>query len=98
MVQEGKEPLPCCDLCGMHMPEERIIKHRRMARCDNNTQMRWQRRYVAMANKYVEATFRLMGEDGEEFFDGVGVFKYLRRPLDRWYNNWLEVLKNISKA
>ena len=28
VVQKGKEPLPCFNLCGMHMPAGRIIKHR----------------------------------------------------------------------
>ena len=27
MVQEGKETLPYCDLCGIHIPSERLIKH-----------------------------------------------------------------------
>ena len=34
IVQEGKEPLPRYDLCRMHMPEGRIIRHRKTARCD----------------------------------------------------------------
>ena len=29
VVQEGMEPLPCCDLCGLHMPAGRLIKHQR---------------------------------------------------------------------
>ena len=31
VVQEGMEPLTRYDLCGMHMPEGRLIKHRRTA-------------------------------------------------------------------
>ena len=27
VVQEGKKPLTRCDLCGMHMPAGRLIKH-----------------------------------------------------------------------
>ena len=34
VVQEGQEPLPHCDMCGMHMPSGRLIRHRRMAICD----------------------------------------------------------------
>ena len=44
VVQEGTEPLPHCYLCGMHMSEGRIIRHRRTAHCNKNTQMRWRRR------------------------------------------------------
>ena len=40
VVQEGKEPLPRCDLCIMHMPVGRLIKNRRTARCNWNIQMR----------------------------------------------------------
>ena len=29
VVQEGEEPLPCCNLCGMHMPAGRLIKYPR---------------------------------------------------------------------
>ena len=32
VVQEWKEPLPRCDLCGMHIPAGRIIRHMEMAR------------------------------------------------------------------
>ena len=31
VVQEVAEPLPHCDLCGMHMPEWQIIRNRRTA-------------------------------------------------------------------
>ena len=32
VFQEGKEPLPRCDLCRMHMPAGRLIRHRKAAR------------------------------------------------------------------
>ena len=53
-VQEGKEPLPHCDMCGMHMLAGRLIRHRKTARCDRNTHMRWRRRYVEIAAKCLE--------------------------------------------
>ena len=98
VVQEGAEPLPCCDLCGMHMPAGRLIRHRKTARCDKNTQMMWRRQYVAIAARYSEATFSLTGEKEAEQIEGVEVFKYLRRLLDRSDDDWLVVLRNISKA
>ena len=32
VVQEGKELLPRCDLCGTHMASVWLIRHRKMAR------------------------------------------------------------------
>ena len=61
VVQEGKEPLPFCDMCRMHMPEGRLIRHRRMARCNSNTQMMWRWQDVAILEKCSEATFSLTG-------------------------------------
>ena len=61
VVQEGKELLPRCDMCRMHMPVKRLIRYRRKARCDRNTQMRWRRKDVAVAAKFLEATFSLTG-------------------------------------
>ena len=50
VVQESKDPLPCCDLCRMHMPEGRLIKHQRTNRRDRNTQMQWWRRDVLITS------------------------------------------------
>ena len=58
VVQEGSEPLPRCYLCGIHMLAGRFIRHRRTARCKNNTQIRWQIKDVAIAARCLEATFR----------------------------------------
>ena len=40
VAQEGAEPLSRCDLCGMYMPEGRLIKHRWIAISDKNIKMR----------------------------------------------------------
>ena len=45
------------------MPEGRLIKHQQAERCDKNNQMRWWRRDVATADKFLEETFSLTGED-----------------------------------
>ena len=34
IMQEGPEPLPRCEKCGMHMPEARIFKHRQTDKCN----------------------------------------------------------------
>ena len=64
VVQERKEPLPHCDLCGMHMPEGQLIKNFRIERCDRNTQMRWWRRDVEIEAKCTGATLSITREDG----------------------------------
>ena len=45
-----------------------------------------------------EATFILTGEEYAECIDGVEVFKYLGRMLDRSDENCPELLRNIQKA
>ena len=83
LVQDRARQLTRCDLCIMHMPAGQIIRIRRMARCDKNTQMRWWRRDVAIASRCLDARFRLTGEEEMEHTEGVEVFKYLGRMLDR---------------
>ena len=61
MVQEGKKPLPRYDLCGMHMPVGRLIKHLQTTQCDRNMQMSWRRRDVEIAAKCKGVTFILTG-------------------------------------
>ena len=81
MFQDRAEPLPPFDLCGLHMPARRVIKHQRTACYDKNTQMSWRRRDVAIVDRCLEATFSLTGEVEAECIEGVKVFKYLRRLL-----------------
>ena len=59
VVQEDREPLPFCNLCGTHIPVGRLLKHHRTKQCDWNIQMRWKRRDVAIASRCMEASFSL---------------------------------------
>ena len=61
VVQEGKEPLPRCNLCGVHMPALRLIKHLQTTQYYQNMQMRWQRWDVEIAANYAGANFSLTG-------------------------------------
>ena len=97
-MQEGAEPLPRCGLCGMHMSSGRRIKHRRTQICDNSNQIRWRRQNLDIANRCAEANFIIMGEEGAESIEGVDIFKYFGRPLDRSDDDWPEVLRDIRKA
>ena len=98
VFQGGTEPLPRRDLCGMHMPAGRLIRHRKTARYDKNTQMRWRRWDVAITARFLEATFSLTGEEEEECINGVEVLKCLGQILDRSDDNWPAVLCSIKKA
>ena len=80
------------------MPSGRLIRHRKTAICDRNTQMRWRRRDVAIPAKCAAVTFSLPGEEEAERIEGVGRFKYLGRLLGRSDNDWPAVLRNIRKA
>ena len=98
VVQEGAELLPCCDLCRIHMPAGRLIKHQRTVWCDNNTQIRRQRMGVAIADKCSGVIFSITGKDKAECIEGVKVFKYLGRLLDWSDDDWPLFLRNINKA
>ena len=41
VVQEGREPLPHYNLCGIYMPVGRLVKHQMTQWCVQNTQMLW---------------------------------------------------------
>ena len=98
VLQKGVEPLSHYDLCGIHMPSKRLIKHWRIRKCDNNTQMWWRTQDMAIANWCTEVNFSLKGEEGAENIELVDVFNYLGQPLDRSCDNCSEVLSNIRKA
>ena len=98
LMQKGLDLLPRGDLCGIHIPAGWIIKIFKNQRCNNTTQIKWQRRYTVIANRYIEANFSLTGEDGADNIEVVDVFKYLGQPLDYSYDDWPEFLRNTRKT
>ena len=98
VAQERKEPLNQCNLCGMHIPSGRLIKHHRMQQCNRNAHMRWRRRDVKISSQCTEESFSLMGEDKSECIKGVETFKYLGQVLDRSDNDWPAVFWDVGKA
>ena len=38
IMQEGPEPLPRCDQCGMHMTAVNIFNHRQLDKCNKATE------------------------------------------------------------
>ena len=98
VVQEGREPLPRCDMCIMHMPTGQLLKHRRTACCFKNTEMRIRRRGVEFTSWCVDIEFSLTGKEGEETIKLVALFKCLGRPLEHSDDDWPEVIRNIGRA
>ena len=83
MLQERSELLPQCNMYIMHMQSGWLIKHRRTARCFNNTDMRLRRKDVEVASRCAEMEFNLTGKEGEETIEVVSLFTYLGRTLDQ---------------
>ena len=59
IMQEGPEPQPRCEECGMHIPEARLFKHRQMDKCSKTKERRLWRRDVEMAARCGEMEFSL---------------------------------------
>ena len=97
VVQEEREPLPRCDLCGMHMPAGRLLKHQLTKRRERNTQKRWRRRDITIESLCKEATFSLTGEYNADHIEWVETFKCLGRILDQYDYDWPAVLKKFGK-
>ena len=72
-------------------------RHRNTARCDKQNQMRLRRKDVEIGDRGSDETFSLTWEEEAERIEGVSVFKYIRRILDRLDHDWPEVLCNIRK-
>ena len=62
-MQEGPEPLPRCDQCGMHMPENMILKHRHTDRRNEAIERRIRRRDMDMAARYGNMEFIIKEEE-----------------------------------
>ena len=51
IIQEGSEPLPRCNHCGMLMPVAQLVNHRRTAICEKATETHIRRRDVDMVER-----------------------------------------------
>ena len=98
VMQEGREPLPCYKLCGIQMPEGRLLKHQQMKRCTRNTQMRWVRKNIAIASRCKRDMFSLTGEEDVDCIEGGDTFKYLWIILDPSDDKCPAVLWNVGKS
>ena len=68
IIQEGLEPLPICNNCGMHMLVVRLTKQRRTAICEKATEIRLRSRNVEMSERCGEMEFILKGERGTRWW------------------------------
>ena len=57
VLQEGRDSLPQCNMCGLHMPTGRLIKYHRTERCFNNIDMRLRRKDVEVTSPCAEMNF-----------------------------------------
>ena len=63
VMQEGSEPLPWYNMCGMHITAGQLIKHQKMESCFNNTYMRLRRNDVKVKIQCAEMEFNLIGKE-----------------------------------
>ena len=96
IVQEGSEPLPWYDQCGMNIPAARIFKHRHLDKYHKATERRPRRRDVETTE--ICGKMELSLEGGEGTVENVTTFRYLERPLDQTYDDWPDVWRNITRA
>ena len=82
VLQEGSETLPRCDMCGIHIPEGRLIKNWRMVCFLKNTEKRIRRKDVEVTSQCAEIEINLAGKEGVEKIEGLNFFADLGQPLD----------------
>ena len=97
ILQEGPEPIPRCDQCGMHMPADKLFKNRRTEICNKVTkrQIRW--RDVDMEERCADMEFSLYRGYGYVMVEGVATFKYLGRHLDQTDQDWSEIIRIVLR-
>ena len=67
-MQVGPVTIPRRDQCRVHMPEARILKHRKTDKCNKATEME-------MAVRCGEIEFSLEGEEEDKTMESVVMFK-----------------------
>ena len=83
VLQEGRETLPRCNMCRMHMLVMRLLKHHRTACCFKNTEMRIRSRDVEVTIQCLEMEFSLTEKERKETIMVVALFKYLGQPIEQ---------------
>jgi len=86
IMEEGRSPLPKCELCGMQMPFAtlRSASHRTSQTCIEGQTLKEQRRREEIARRTAEQVFTACGTP----LDSVTEFKYLGRLLSCQDKDW----------
>ena len=98
ILQEGMEPLPRCNQCGMHIPEAQQVNKRRMEICEKATEIWITWRDVDIAKRCGDMESSLYGRDGDVLVEGVAKFKYLGPTPEQTYDDCTAVLQNVKQA
>ena len=95
ILEEGNNPLPKCERCGMHVPYRALnSSHLNSATCREGTDRARRRRVLQEVRRAREVVFTAKGDDLED----VSVFRYLGRPLSFMDDDWAAVYRNLKKA
>ena len=73
VLQERRNPLPCCNVCEIYMPAGWMLNHRSTARCFKNTEMWIIQRDAEVASWCAEMDFSLKWKEREDTIEGVAL-------------------------
>ena len=93
ILEEGSQPLPKCELCGMHVKLS-ASRHRTSQTCREGQVRSAQRDARERVRQARERVFRVNGVPLQR----VDVFKYLGRPLASTDSDWPAINGNLAKA
>ena len=95
ILEEGSNPLPKCELCGMHIPFTALNgNHRNTKACAIGARIRRQRNSIEDTRQAREVLFTACGVP----LESVSSFKYLGRILTSTDDDWPALYKNLAKA
>ena len=93
--EEGSEPFPQCDRCGLQVSPHAVrMGHLGSAMCLQGQQLRRRRRAARLAHEARSVTFTVNGVQLRK----VDQFKYLGRPLSFRDSDMPAMYKNLGKA
>lgn len=95
IVEEGTTPLPKCELCGMHVPNNALnAGHKQTASCKTGADRKRQRQAIQCSQQASKMVFTI----GNTPLETVTKFKYLGRPISSTDDDWPAIHLNLSKA
>ena len=98
ILEEVTEPLPRCDQCVMHIPSDRLFKHRGMDKCNKGEKRIIRQRDVEMVAMCVYMELSMYREEGDNIVEVAATFNYLGQTLDQTGSDVPVVRQNIMRA